>query len=115
MNVCMCVCIFLHVYQTVDVFDLLPGRNCLTVEGLGYILHVCACVCMCEWMCVNADLWRCHDSCDHKGENFGVRKLADLANCELDAEIFLANIHKYNKKVFDICTDFSLFAYSLYL
>ena len=37
----------------------------------------------------------------------------DLANCELVAEIFLANIHRYNKEVFDICTDFSYVAYLL--
>ena len=43
----MCVCawqISIHVYQTVDVFDLLPRHNCLIIEGQGYILHVCACV-----------------------------------------------------------------------
>ena len=46
-GVCECVCawqISIHVYQTVDVFDLLPRHNCLIVEGQGYILHVCACV-----------------------------------------------------------------------
>ena len=73
-GVCECVCawqISIHVYQTVDVFDLLPRHNCLMVEGQGYILHVC----MCVWMCVNADLWHCRDSSYHKGENFGGRKI----------------------------------------
>ena len=36
-------------------------------------------------------------------------KLANLANCELFANIFLANIHRYTENVFDICTDCSLF------
>ena len=37
-------------------------------------------------------------------------KLANLANCELFAEIFLGNIHRYNENVLGICNDFSLFA-----
>ena len=42
-------------------------------------------------------------------------KLANLANCELSAKIFLANIHRYTKKVFGICTECSLFTKSFYL
>ena len=54
-GVCECVCVWqisIHVYQTVDVFDLLPRPNCLMVEGQGYILHVCACVYGCVKMLI---------------------------------------------------------------
>ena len=36
--------------------------------------------------------------------------MLNLANRELFAKIFLANVHRYNENVFGICTDFSLFA-----
>ena len=38
------------------------------------------------------------------------RKLTNLVNCKLFTKIFLANIHRYTKNVFGICTDCSLFA-----
>ena len=44
----------------------------------------------------------------YKG-NFGREKLVNLVNLELFAKNFLANIHRYTKNVFGICTDFSLF------
>ena len=38
-------------------------------------------------------------------ENFAWKKLANLVNHELFAKVFLANIHRYAKNVFGICTD----------
>ena len=41
----------------------------------------------------------------HARKNFGGGKLANLADCELFAKIFLTNIHRYTKNVFGIiCT-----------
>ena len=40
-----------------------------------------------------------------------VEKMANLANRELFAKIFLGNIHTYTENIFGICTDCSLFAY----
>ena len=48
-------------------------------------------------------------------ENFGGEK---LANRELFTKIFFANLHRYTKNLFTLCTDYSLFtkffAFTLY-
>ena len=46
----------------------------------------------------------------HTHENFGTEKNGEFGNCELFAKNFLANIHRYTKNVFGMCTDCSLLA-----
>ena len=46
----------------------------------------------------------------HTRENFGKGKLANLANGELFAKIFLTNIYRYTENVFSISTDRCLVA-----
>ena len=43
-------------------------------------------------------------------ENFGRENLANLANHEPFAKIFLTNIHRYTENLYGICTDCCLFA-----
>ena len=51
-----------------------------------------------------------HVVSQHTRENLDIGKLTNLVNYELYDKVFLANIHRYTKNVFGICTDCSLFA-----
>ena len=46
----------------------------------------------------------------HTRKNFGKGKIGELGKLWAIRQIFLANIHRYTKNVFSICTDCSLFA-----